>query len=84
MVKRAGAPVRANETVPLNVQVACVRREMAMRRSVYPKWVAAGRMTAADAAHETWAMQAVLDSLCALAGTPTAVQPDLLAVRQNV
>jgi hypothetical protein len=35
-------------------------------------------MKAEDAARETWEMQAVLDTLRALGGAPTAVQPDLL------
>lgn len=78
MAKLAGAPVRANETVPLPQQIACVERELRMRRTAYPRWVAAGRMTAEKAAQETWQMQAVLDTLRGLAGTPTAVQPDLL------
>lgn len=78
-MKNAGAPVRANETVPLARQVACVERELRMRRRAYPRWIAAGRMTEQEAARETWEMQAVLDTLRGLAGAPTAVQPDLLA-----
>lgn len=34
---------------PLADQIACVKRELAMRRSAYPKWVAAGRMEQAAA-----------------------------------
>lgn len=78
MTKNAGALVRANETVPLARQIACAERELRMRRRVYPRWVAARRMTEQDAARETWEMQAILDTLRTLAGTPTAVQPDLL------
>ncbi|MBU8540236.1 hypothetical protein [Falsiroseomonas tokyonensis] len=77
-MKNAGAPVRAGEKVPLAQQIACVERELRLRRSAYPRWVAAGRMTEEKAAAETWQMQAVLDTLRGLAGTPTAVQPDLL------
>lgn len=77
-MKRAGSPVRANETVALHRQIACVERELRMRRTAYPRWVSAGRMTREDAARETWEMQAVLDTLRDLAGAPTAVQPDLL------
>src|SRR6478672_7720338 len=33
----------------LEDQVACVRRELAMRERVYPRWVSEGRMTAAKA-----------------------------------
>jgi len=78
MAKHAGAPVRASETVPLARQIACVERELRMRRRAYPRWVGDGRMTAEQAARETWEMQAVLDMLRGLAGVPTAVQPDLL------
>lgn len=78
-MKHGGAPVRAGEKVPLARQIACVERELRMRRGAYPRWVAQGRMTAEDAARETWEMQAVLDTLRQAAGTPTAVQPDLLA-----
>jgi hypothetical protein len=77
-MKIAGAPVRAGDTVPLPRQIACVQRELAMRRSAYPRFVASGRMTAEQAARETWEMQGVLDTLRRLAGAPTAVQPDLL------
>lgn len=78
-MKQAAAPVRAGETVSLVDQIRCVARELAMRRSAYPRWVSAGKMSASDAARETWHMQAVLDTLRELAGSPTAVQPDLLA-----
>jgi hypothetical protein len=74
----AAAPVRANETVPLQRQIGCVMRELQMRRRVYPGLIAARRMTAEAAARETWEMQAVLDTLRGLAGAPTAAQPDLL------
>ena len=49
-----------------------------MRRRVYPRLVTNQRMTAEDAARETWEMQAVLDTLRAAAGTPTAAQPKML------
>jgi hypothetical protein len=76
-MKQAGAPVRAGEVVSLPDQIVCVMRELAMRRRVYPRWVAEGRMTGEQAARETWHMQAVLDTLRGLAGIPTAVQPGL-------
>lgn len=54
--------------VPLADQIAAVRREIALRRRVYPKWVEAGRMKAEAADREIAAMQAVLDTLQQLAG----------------
>jgi hypothetical protein len=77
-MKQAGAPVRAGDNVSLVDQIRCVERELRMRRKVYPSWVAQGKMRAADAARETWAMQAVLDTLREKAGMPTAVQQELL------
>ena len=48
-------------------QVACVERELAMRRRAYPRWVEAGKMTKAKADAETGAMTAVLETLQGLA-----------------
>lgn len=47
----------------LDEQIKCVRREIAMRQSVYPKWVAAKRMKQQQADHEIAAMQSVLRTL---------------------
>lgn len=44
----------------LDKQITCVRREIAMRERVYPKWVSVGRMTEETAAHELTTMKAVL------------------------
>ena len=45
--------------------IACVRREIALRRAVYPRWVEIGRITQAKAAHEVACMEAVLEQLIA-------------------
>lgn len=52
-------------TVLVRDQIACVRRELAMRKAVYPRQVAAGRMTQETADKELAAMQAVHDTICA-------------------
>ena len=44
-------------------QMACVKREIAMRKNVYPKWVMSGRMKAEAADHEINCLTAVLRSL---------------------
>lgn len=44
-------------------KIACIRREIAMRRNVYPKWIAAGRMTQDAADRELATMQAVHDDI---------------------
>jgi len=49
--------------VPLPAQIACIEREIAMRKRVYPAWVASGRMSQAKADAELLAMRAVLETL---------------------
>jgi hypothetical protein len=53
-------------SIPFADQIACVRREIAMRERVYPKWVNAGRMKAEAAEREIAAMRAVLETLSSL------------------
>jgi hypothetical protein len=43
----------------LREQLDCARRELALRKSVYPKWVRENRMTPTKAAHEIAAMEAI-------------------------
>jgi hypothetical protein len=52
--------------IPLAEQIKCVERELALRRSAYPKWVAIQRMTQTTADRELAAMAAVLETLKAL------------------
>jgi len=56
-------------TVTIAEQIKCVRRELAMRQRVYPKWVAGLRMKQEEADRELAAMQAVHDTLTAIAST---------------
>ncbi len=49
--------------VTIDEQVACVEREIKMRRRVYPRWTADQRMTQAKADAEIRAMEAVLETL---------------------
>lgn len=53
-------------TVPLKAQIACVIRELALRRTMYPRWIEQRRMKSEAAAKEMAAMQAVLATLTAL------------------
>lgn len=50
-------------SVALEDQIKAVKREIAMRRSVYPRWVESGKMKQAKADEETRAMEAVLETL---------------------
>lgn len=43
--------------------VACVEREIRLRERVYPRWVAAGKMTDDKARREIETMRAVLAAL---------------------
>jgi hypothetical protein len=49
--------------LPLEKQIACVQRELAMRRKVYPKRVQAQFMTPGQMLQEIRAMEAVLQTL---------------------
>lgn len=53
----------ATAPIPIAAQIACVEREIAMRHRVYPRWVAAGKLTQAKADAEIAAMTAVRESL---------------------
>lgn len=47
----------------IDIQIACVKREIALRERVYPKWVASKKMQADVAELEITRMQAVLETL---------------------
>lgn len=49
--------------VPLSDQIACIKREIAMRERVYPGWIERGRMKPVQAALEIRRMRAVLKRL---------------------
>lgn len=52
---------------------ACLKRELGMRRRVYPRWCDTGKMTRRDMDHEIAVMEAIL------ADYPEAVEPDLFS-----
>lgn len=49
--------------VDLDEQIACIKREIRLRRSVYPHWVRRGRMRQGAADYEITALEAVLTTL---------------------
>jgi hypothetical protein len=49
--------------ISIDEQIACVKREVAMRRNVYAKRLKSGQMTQAAADLELERMSAVLDTL---------------------
>lgn len=57
----------AKPHVSLGAQIAEVERELAMRKAVYPRWVAAGRIKQDAADSRTITMEAVLATLKKLA-----------------
>ena len=56
--------------VTIEEQVACVEREVKLRKRVYLRWVGEGRMTQAKADAEIAAMEAVLATLQAQVPPP--------------
>lgn len=48
---------------PLAIRIAEVRRELALRKAVYPGWVARGKMKQKDANNHVDIMQDVHDTL---------------------
>ena len=51
------------DQITIGMQIACVEREIAMRRQVYPKLIGQGKMGARTAALQIAAMEAVLLTL---------------------
>lgn len=43
--------------------IACARRELEMRRRVYPRWVSAGKMAADKANRELMLMETIVGTL---------------------
>ena len=57
-------------------QLACARRELALRRNVYPGWVARGKMNQQKSDHEIACMESIVETLTVLTGMP--LERDLL------
>lgn len=55
----------------------CARREAAMRKRVYPNWVASGKMSQSQADHETECMEAIAKMLT---GMEEKEQPSLFDI----
>ena len=53
-------------TISLDEQLACVKREIAIRENVYPQWVRSRRMKQDVADSEIARMKAVLETLKSL------------------
>jgi hypothetical protein len=49
--------------ITIDEQLACVEREIGMRRRAYPRWVESGRMTQAKMDDEIRTMKAVAETL---------------------
>lgn len=55
--------------VPFEEQLACVQRELKLRRRAYPRLVASQRMSQAAADREVMLMEAVLETVKLMAVT---------------
>lgn len=53
----------AMSTIPIEKQIACIKRELGMRSRVYPRRIALEKMTQEKADEELAAMRAVLETL---------------------
>lgn len=49
--------------VDIDAQIACVQREIGLRRRAYPRWISLGKMTQPVADEQISAMEAVLTTL---------------------
>ena len=49
--------------VPIAAQIACAQREYSYRQRLYPRWVADGKLTQAEATHQLQCMYAILTTL---------------------
>jgi hypothetical protein len=61
-------------SMTLRQQIACLKREIALRKNVYPKWVESGKMRSSEADYEIEAMTAALHTLMqaeTFGGVPT-------------
>lgn len=56
--------------ISIDDQIACVEREISMRKRVYPRQVDQGRMTPAKASEEMRRMEAVLFTLRSIRPSP--------------
>lgn len=56
-------------------KLACARRELAMRKNVYPKWVGSGRMKQEAADRELKVMAAIVDDYEHVTGTTGGTIP---------
>lgn len=62
-------------TVSITDQLASARRELKMRRRVYPNWVSTGRLRQDTADHEIACMDAIVRTLEGLAPKEPDLQP---------
>lgn len=49
--------------IPFSEQLACVERELKLRKRAYPRWVRDGRMPQGSAEREIRTMEAVLETV---------------------
>ena len=54
--------------VPIDLQINCIKREIARRKKIYPELIDKDKLTTADTVLEVSAMQGVLETLTTLRG----------------
>ena len=55
--------------------ISCAKREVAIRRNVYPKWVVSGKMKADECRHQIECMEAIVKELESKAKEPDLFEP---------
>jgi hypothetical protein len=48
-------------------KLACAKRELAMRKATYPRWVEQGKFSAGKASHEIACIEAIIEDYQAMA-----------------
>lgn len=54
---------KAGEGITLKGQLACAKRELALRKTVYPRFIAQGKMLSSKAVIEVESMAAIVQTL---------------------
>lgn len=70
--------------ISLQKQLACARRELALRTRVYPRWVATEKMTEDAARRELDGMAAIVQTLERLCTREEEIPPGLVVEVRSV
>jgi len=66
--------------ISIGDQIACIKREIALRKNIYPRWVENGRMKQAAADLEIERMTAALHTLLNVKGEQDALEAEFAGI----